>query len=143
MPRRRGKLPTHGRTPAGSASGPQASGGGSSGQELARWFARKAVERKAEDVLLLDLRGVSTVCDFFVLATGLSEAHVWAIAEWLQRDALDVHNVRPWHIEGRPGDRWILLDYVDWVVHVLHRETRAHYQLERLWGDAPREPVTS
>jgi ribosome-associated protein len=111
----------------------------SSHQELARWCARKALEKKGEEVLLLDLREISTVCDFFILVTGQSEAHIWALAEWLRRQVRETFDLRPWHVEGRPGDRWILLDYVDWVIHIFHHETRVHYQLERLWGDAPRE----
>jgi ribosome-associated protein len=73
------------------------------------------------------------------LATGLTEAHVWAIAEAIRDRLEEDDGVRPWHVEGQAGHRWILLDYVDWVVHVFHREAREFYQLERLWADAPRE----
>ena len=110
-------------------------------EALARWCARASFEKKAEDVQILDLRDVSAVCDFFVLITGTSEAHVWSLAEWVRTRLLDVHGVGPWHVEGAAGRRWILLDYVHWVVHVFHRETREYYQLERLWGDAPGETL--
>lgn len=96
-----------------------------------------ALERKAMDVLALDLRGISSATDFFVLATGNSDVQVKAIAEHIV-DELKKEGARPDHVEGMEGGRWVLLDYIDFVVHVFHPQARAFYQLENLWGDAPR-----
>lgn len=130
----RGKLAETTRTAGSGAASVEVSS-----ESLARWSAQITLEKKAEDVILLDLREISTVCDFFVLASGTSEPHVRALAEWVRERLDEEHGLRPWHVEGEKGRRWILLDYVDWVVHVFHRETREYYQLERLWSDAPQE----
>lgn len=95
-----------------------------------------ALERKAEDVLALDLRGISSATDFFVLATGNSDVQVRAISEHIMEE-LAREGVRPLHLEGLDRARWVLMDFVDFVVHVLHPSARDFYQLELLWGDAP------
>lgn len=99
--------------------------------------AELALERKAGDVLVLDLRGISSATDFFVLATGNSDIQVRAIAEHI-RDELRLEKVRADHVEGLESGRWVLMDFIDFVVHVFHPEARQFYQLEGLWGDAPR-----
>ncbi len=99
--------------------------------------AELALERKAHEVVVLDLRGISTATDYFVIAGGRSDVQVKAIAEHVV-DELKKDGHRPEHVEGLPGGRWVLIDYVDFVVHVFHPETRSFYQLETLWGDAPR-----
>lgn len=99
--------------------------------------AELALERKADDVLALDLRGISTATDFFLLATGKSDIQVKAIAEHVI-DELKRAGVRPNHVEGMGQGRWVLIDYFDFVVHVLHTSAREFYQIETLWGDAPR-----
>ena len=99
--------------------------------------AELVLERKAHDVLILDLRGISTATDYFVLASGTSDVQMKAIADHVARD-LKKHGVRPQHVEGLRGGRWVLLDYVDFVVHIFHPQARHFYQLENLWGDAPR-----
>ena len=96
-----------------------------------------ALENKGHGVLILDLRGISTATDYFVLASGTSDVQGKAIAEHLV-DELKKENVRPAHVEGLSGGRWVLLDYIDFVVHVFHPQSRDFYQLENLWGDAPR-----
>jgi ribosome-associated protein len=93
-------------------------------------------DRKATDVSLLDLREVSSATDYFLIASGRSDTHVTAIADHVV-DELKREGVRPAGIEGMRGGRWVLVDYVDFVVHVFHPDTREFYQLERLWGDAP------
>lgn len=100
------------------------------------------VDMKAEDVVALDLRELSPVADYFLIASGNSEQHVVAIARAVERE-LSKLGTKAWHREGTEGRRWVLLDYVDTVVHVFHRETRAYYRLEGLWGDAKRLPVTA
>ena len=95
-----------------------------------------ALDRKAEGVVALDLRGVSSATDYFVLATGNSDIQVRAIAEHIM-EQLAKDGVRPLHVEGLDRARWVLLDFVDFVVHVFHPLAREFYQLELLWGDAP------
>jgi ribosome-associated protein len=94
------------------------------------------VDRKAVDPLVLDLRGLCEATDYFVIASGTSDAHVRGMAEHLVT-ALAPSGLEPHHVEGLAQGRWVLLDYVDFVVHVFHPELREFYQLERLWGDAP------
>ena len=96
-----------------------------------------ALEVKAHGVMILDLRGISTATDYFVLASGTSAVQVKAIADHVVDD-LKKQGVRPQHVEGLRGGRWVLIDYVDFVVHVFHPLARDFYQLEKLWGDAPR-----
>ena len=98
--------------------------------------AELLLDRKALDVTLLDLRNLSTATDFFLIATGRSDTHVSAIADNMI-DELKTEGTRPAGVEGLRGGRWVLVDYVDYVVHVFHPAAREFYQLERLWGDAP------
>jgi ribosome-associated protein len=108
----------------------------------ARRAATILVDNKANDVLLLDLRPVTDMTDFFIVASGTSDTHVRATAghvvETLKKEGVKVHSV-----EGMEQGRWVLLDYVDFVVHVFHPSLRSYYQLERLWGDAPAVAVTA
>lgn len=94
------------------------------------------MERKATEVIALDLRGISTATDYFVIASGTSDVQVRSLADHVV-DELKKGSVRPDHIEGLSGGNWVLIDYIDFVVHVFHRQVRAFYQLETLWGDAP------
>jgi ribosome-associated protein len=91
--------------------------------------------RKAVEPVVLDLRGLSEATDYFVIASGTSDTHVRGMADHLMR--LPIDGGRPHHVEGLTQGRWVLLDYVDFVVHLFHPEQREFYQLERLWGDAP------
>jgi ribosome-associated protein len=109
---------------------------------LAREAAKLAVSKKAEDVVILDLRGLSAVTDFFVICSGSSETHVRAVADAVE-EGLKKSDVRKWHIEGYRHRKWVLLDYVDVVVHIFHHKAREYYVLERLWGDAKIERVDS
>lgn len=95
-----------------------------------------AADRKGSDLLILDLRDISNATDYFFLATGTSDIHVRSIAEHVI-DELKKTGVRPSHVEGLRGGRWVLIDYIDFVVHVFLPAVRDFYQLERLWGDAP------
>ena len=109
--------------------------------EVVRHAGQLALERKAQDVLLLDLRGISTATDHFVIASGTSDIQVKAIADHILED-LRKEGVKPAHVEGLETGRWVLLDYIDFVVHVFHPQSRSFYQLEALWGDAPRHEMT-
>jgi ribosome-associated protein len=101
------------------------------GEELARDLARVIDEKKGLEIIIFDLRGISPITDFFVVANGLSEIHVRTIAGELS----DFE--RPYHVEGYEAGTWVLMDYVDVIVHLFVKETRQFYGLERLWGDAP------
>ncbi len=98
--------------------------------------AARAVERKAEDVTVLDVRGISTATDFFLIASGRSDVQVRAIAEHVI-DGAKRGGHRPQHVEGLDQGRWVLIDFIDHVVHVFQPSVREFYQLETLWGDAP------
>lgn len=109
--------------------------------------ARAALDRQAEDVAVLDLRALSSVTDFFVICTATSARHAEALKDHLEAH-LSQQREPPWHVEGQapasrgPGPpaawQWILMDCGDVVIHLFDAPARAFYQLERLWGDAPR-----
>ena len=109
--------------------------------ELAEAAAYFILAKLGEEVVILDLRGRSDICDFFVLATGLADVQVKAIARAVA-DGLRTLGHRLHHNEGLAEGRWALLDFFDVVVHVQKPETREYFQLERLWGDAPRLALT-
>ena len=111
-------------------------------QDLARRLAQGAAEKQAEDVLILDLRGLTSACDFFVIASALSEPHVASVAEHLE-ETMAAAGIRPWHVEGRRNRKWVLVDFVDVVVHLFLKETREYYRLENLWAEAPREEIAA
>lgn len=104
-------------------------------RELLLLAAEAARSKKAEDLVGLDLSTVRGVADYFLICSAQSEVQVKAIADAVE-ERLREAGARVWHIEGREGRRWVLLDYVDVVVHVFHTQTREYYLLERLWGDA-------
>jgi ribosome-associated protein len=104
--------------------------------ELASLAARAATSKQAEDVIVLDVRELITITDYFVICSGSSDRQVKTIAEAVSKELKD-RGTKPVRIEGEAGARWILLDFVDFVVHVFHHEERDYYRLERLWTDAP------
>jgi ribosome-associated protein len=112
---------------------------------LALRAAQIALEKKAGDVVIMDLKGLSSIADFFVICSGGSDVHVKAISKHIEDSLLEEskgeEKVKPWHIEGHDTLRWVLLDYVHVIVHVFREETRDYYGLERLWGDAKMERV--
>jgi ribosome-associated protein len=101
-----------------------------------------ARDRKGRDLVVLDLRGLSTATDYFFIGTGTSDIHVRGMADHII-DELKRTGVRPNHVEGLQGGRWILIDYIDFVIHLFHPAAREFYQLEHLWGDAARLDVES
>lgn len=104
-------------------------------REAAR-IAALLLEKHGQDVDIMDLRGVTDTADFFVLCTGTSQQHIRALTDELVEQSRAAGN-RPWHVEGYETRRWVLVDFVDIVVHLFQREAREFYALERLWGDAP------
>ena len=107
---------------------------------LVQRAATVCIDSKANDVVILSLKGVSDVADYFVIASGTSDTHVRAVADHVMTE-LKREGAAPHHEEGTTTGRWALLDYVDFVVHVFHPSLRSFYQLERLWGDAEVVPV--
>ena len=103
---------------------------------LAKRSAELALEKKCEEIKILDLRGLTSVTDFFVIATADSERKAKAAAEHVI-DELKEDGERPLHIEGMDSMHWILLDYIDVVVHIFMPDERRFYDLESLWSDAP------
>ena len=109
--------------------------------ELAR-ATDLAIDRKAVSPMLLDLRGISGATDWFLVVTGNSDTHVRAIADHIIEEMKKAGS-SPDHVEGLRAGRWVLIDYIDFVVHVFHPAAREFYQLERLWGDAPTHVISS
>ena len=95
-----------------------------------------ARDKKAEDLVVLDLRNLSDFTDYFVICHGSSDRQIQAIADAVEERLSETLGLDPSHVEGRSSD-WILMDYIDFVVHVFHPAARDFYQLGRLWGDAP------
>lgn len=102
---------------------------------LAYKIADLALDKKAKQIIVMDLNGITAIADFFVLMSGDSDTQIKAIADHIVRE-LKGQEIRIYHKEGYNSLRWVLLDYVDVVVHVFKPETREFYGLERLWGDA-------
>ena len=105
--------------------------------QLAREAGRIADDKKAEDITILDLRNITTLTDSFVICSVTNNRQARAIAQEIE-GKLAKHGLRLDHIEGYPDSNWILMDYTDLVIHIFTKETREYYDLEHLWGDAPR-----
>lgn len=101
-----------------------------------------AADRRAEDIIILDLRKLSSVADFFVIATATADTQLRAVSDRIE-EGLTEQGEDAWHREGYENGQWIVLDYVDVVCHLFLKEKRDFYQLERLWGDAPRTTFDS
>jgi ribosome-associated protein len=108
---------------------------------LADRIASIASDRKAVDIRVLDLRGVVTYTDFFVICSGNTERQTKAIHDAIHQDLKDDGRILPRRTEGEREARWILLDYLDCVVHIFTPEARDYYRLEQLWGEAPARSV--
>jgi ribosome-associated protein len=113
------------------------------GAEMARDIASYAEDRKARAIVELDLRGVLGYADYFVIVTGNTDRQVKAIHDGIQQRMKTEHGILPRRVEGLPQAQWVLMDYLDVVVHVFTPETREFYRLEQLWGEAPARGVGS
>ncbi|WP_053406108.1 MULTISPECIES: ribosome silencing factor [Persicobacter] len=108
-----------------------------SSEELSQLVVMGMLEKKASNVVVMDLRKVgNAVADFFVIASGSSDTQVESIAKSVDEEVFKKNKTNPWHREGMDGREWVLLDYVDVVAHVFKKETREFYDLENMWGDA-------
>lgn len=107
-------------------------------RELALLCRELAENRKAEQVEVLDVRELSSVTDYFVIASGTSEPHLRAIVDEVTDKLRDEHDLRPKAVDGTLQTAWIVLDYFDVILHIMRKDVRERYDLETLWGDAPR-----
>ena len=107
-------------------------------EDLTQAVAALAADKKAIDIVALDLRGVAGYTDFFVICSGGSDRQTKAIHDGIHEGMEKEHNTLPRRVEGVTEARWILMDYLDCVVHVFTPDTRDYYRLEQLWGDVPR-----
>lgn len=106
-------------------------------KKLAMLCRSLAEDKKAEAVVILDMRAVSSIADYFVIASGTSEPHLRAIAEEITESLREEHGLRPRAIDGTYQTAWLVLDYFDVIIHIMRPDIRQHYDLETLWGDAP------
>ncbi|MEO2053641.1 ribosome silencing factor [Flagellimonas beolgyonensis] len=108
-----------------------------SADELIALILEGIEEVKGVDINLLDLREIeNTVCDYFIICNGTSNTHVNAIVSSIQKTVSKASKDKPWHIEGSENAEWVLMDYVNVVVHVFQKHIREFYDIEGLWGDA-------
>lgn len=110
-------------------------------ETLARLCAEGALDKKAEDVVILDMREISSFTDFFVIATGSSEPQLKAIAGSIREKVREATGQRPAAEDGFPVSQWVVIDYGSVIVHIFHKEKRSLYGLEDLWNDARRIEV--
>ena len=107
-------------------------------KQLALICRELADNKKAENIVVMDVREVSSVTDYFVVASGTSEPHLRAITEEITDKLRSEHQLRPRAVDGTLQTAWVVLDYFDVIVHVMRVDVRQRYDLEGLWGDAPR-----
>lgn len=106
-------------------------------KKLALLCRELADNKKAEDIVVLDMRAVSSIADYFVIASGTSEPHLRAIVDEIRDTLLEDYRLKPNHVDGTLETNWMVLDYFDVVVHIMKADVRKHYDLEGLWNDAP------
>lgn len=110
---------------------------GAASEKLSEIIVKGMQEKKANDIVVMDLRKVkNAVADFFVICSGNSDKQLDAIADSVDVEVFKTLKENPWHSEGKSNKEWVLLDYIDVVVHVFRKDKREFYALERLWGDA-------
>ena len=103
-------------------------------KELSHFIANLSLEKKAVDVIIMDLRTLTSITDYFIICSGDSDVQVKAISEHIVEE-LAKQRIKIWHVEGQQSLNWILMDLVDVVIHIFKPEVREFYQLERLWRD--------
>src|SRR6202012_1179878 len=105
-------------------------------KKLAQLCRDYADNKKAENIVVLDVRKLSSVTDYFVLASGTSQPHLRAIVEEITSKLREEHDLRATRTDGMASGQWVVMDFFDVIVHVMHAEARQRYDLEGLWGDA-------
>ena len=107
-------------------------------KKLALLCRELADNRKAEDLVVLDVRAISSITDYFVIVSGTSEPHLRAISEEIQDQLIEEHQLRPRVVDGTLQGGWLVMDFFDVIVHIMRGDVRRRYDLESLWSDAPR-----
>ena len=107
-------------------------------KKLAALCRELADNKKADNIVVLDVKELSSITDYFVIASGSSEPHLRAISDEIVDKLRDEYELRPRAVDGNLHTAWVVLDYFDVIVHVMRNDVREHYDLESLWGDAPR-----
>ena len=108
-----------------------------SAEILSKYIVKGIQEKKGSDIVIMDLKGINnTVADIFIICTGTSDTQIDAITDSVEKEVYEGTSENPWHREGNQNKEWILLDYVNVVVHIFNKDLRAYYGLEELWGDA-------
>jgi len=108
-----------------------------SSENLSKYIVKGIQEKKGTNIVILDLKGIgNAIADYFIICTGTSDTQVDAIAESVDKEVVEAAAEKPWHREGFQNKEWILLDYVNVVVHIFKSDVRSFYGLEELWGDA-------
>jgi ribosome-associated protein len=110
-------------------------------EQLAMRIAEIASDKVAQDIRVFDLRGIVTYTDFFIICSGGTERQTKAIHDGIYQELKDSGGLLPRRVEGLTESRWILMDYLDAVVHIFTPDARSYYRLEQLWGDAPSQTV--
>ena len=110
-------------------------------EDLAQRIAEIASDKVAHDIRIFDLREIVSYTDYFVICTGNTERQTKAIHDAIYQELKDRYGRLPRRVEGLTESRWILMDYLDAVIHIFTPDARSYYRLEQLWGDAPSEPV--
>lgn len=105
-------------------------------EKLQQLISKAIDDAKGVDIKVLDVRNISDVADYLVIASGTSSRHVSSVADRVVETLRDEHNIKPIGTEGRRNGEWVLLDFGDVIAHVMHPDTRLFYQLEKLWGEA-------
>jgi ribosome-associated protein len=113
----------------------------SGSEQLVRAAAEFALEKKATNIVLLDVHEITSMTDYFLILSASSDVQVKAIADNILTRMREVHHVSPWKSEGWEMKQWIIIDYVDFVIHIFLESAREFYALERLWADAPTEHI--
>ena len=107
-------------------------------RELALLCRELADNKKAENIVVMDMREISSITDYFVIVSGSSDPHLRAISEEITTHLSKDHGLRPRGVDGSLQTAWMVLDFFDVIVHIMRQDVREHYDLETLWGDAPR-----
>lgn len=102
--------------------------------KLAKYIANLSSKKKAKDILVLDIKKICSFCDYFVIMTGLADVHIKSLTEQIVLSVKKEFNKIPHHIEGEKYNRWVIIDYIDVVVHIMNEEAREFYALEKIWS---------
>ena len=103
--------------------------------KITKEIASLMIDKKALDVMLIDVRGITTLTDYFIICTSESDPQTRAIFNHI-KDNLTEKDIKPWKTEGYEYLQWVIMDYINFVIHIFNKETRSYYDFERLWGDA-------